>query len=75
MGILDYDLFPNEKLVSDKPFIEKRVPEYPVWMKQPAPGETFDKAILKPLDMTNARWPNIVFPLLLVLAFAVMALI
>lgn len=31
-NLLNFDLFPNEKLVSNQPFVEKKVPENPVWV-------------------------------------------
>lgn len=74
MNILNWDLFPNKKLTTNKPFVERRVPEYPVWMKQPKPGETFDKALLRPTEI-HRPWPvHLVIGSLVLAAFATMAL-
>lgn len=38
----------EQKIISDKPFVEKKIPEYPCWMKQPTKDEdVFDYAITK----------------------------
>lgn len=51
--IRKHGLFYGEKLVSDANFVEKPVPEYPAFMKQPvnAPSAWY----LKPIEVSNPR--------------------